>query len=162
VSFTPARTPATDPDLRPSPAAQRIGECSEFPFARLLEGSIMSALRSSPSSKSSAVLSEPSTGSLLLIADERRRRPRSRAESIAMAVFSRGEDARQLTPIRITDTSLMGLGALSPVAVAPGSSFSLLHETGCAPRQVGQVVRCEPEGNYFRIGLRGRTLHSSN
>ena len=122
----------------------------------------MSALLASPSVAFPAYLTNGELpGSLTLHAEERRRRPRMKNDGLAMAVFSEGVEAGKLTPVRVTDTSVMGLGVLSPVAVNPGSAFSLMHESGCSPRQVGMVVRCEREGEFYRLGLKGRCLPAS-
>lgn len=117
----------------------------------------MSAMQTSRTFPAPALL-DHDAGPLALHAEERRRRPRMRNDALAMAVFSNGDDAGTLTPVRVTDTSLMGLGVLSPVAVAPGSAYSILHEAGCSPRQVGLVVRCEQDGEIFRLGLKGRCV----
>jgi hypothetical protein len=104
-----------------------------------------------------------SESGLSIDAHERRRRPRMAVNNgqgaMAMVVFNNDSlDSRALTPVRIVDSSLMGLGALSPVAVEPGSSFSLMYEQGLAPRQTGVVVHCEQDGKFFRLGLKGRAL----
>ncbi len=84
---------------------------------------------------------------------ERRRGPRARLAGQAMAVFSAGTSAGSLTFVTLIDASWGGLGVLSPIAVEPGTAFSMVPDAGSFPRAVGMVVRCERADAGFRLGL---------
>lgn len=85
---------------------------------------------------------------------ERRKTPRRPINSGAMAVFSSQPGAGTLARVDVIDASWTGIGVRSPIAVDRGSSVSLVPESPAWPRQIGVVVRCEPddEGGY-RLGI---------
>ncbi len=68
----------------------------------------------------------------------------------------RDEDRRGVSPLMVVDTSLDGLGGLSPVRLEPGTRVGL--STGQVPVAVrsGTVVRCEesPGDGAWRVGVR--------
>lgn len=93
----------------------------------------------------------------LTVARERRRAPRVGVKGSAMTIFSSGSAAGMLTRVDLVDASHTGLGVTSPIAVSPGTSFSLIPEAVASPRQIGIVVRCEKdEQGLYRLGLRSR------
>lgn len=88
--------------------------------------------------------------------NERRRTPRRRVSGAAMAVFATGKAAGTLTRVDLLDASYTGLGVMSPVAVEPGTSVSVIPEHAMSPRQVGIVIRCEQMDEGFRLGVQCR------
>lgn len=88
---------------------------------------------------------------------DRRRLPRKAMKGHAMAVFTQGFCAGSVVRVELSDASHTGLGIKSPVAVEPGTSFSLIPEHPMMPRAVGIAVRCEKiaEGHYH-VGLKTR------
>lgn len=92
---------------------------------------------------------------------DRRASPRARVQGTATAVFTGGVEAGALTPVELIDACPAGLGVRSPVPVAPGSAFSIMPEVGLYPRMVGLVVRCEREGDGYRLGLAGRARRAA-
>jgi len=87
---------------------------------------------------------------------DRRRIPRRPIAGAAMAVFSSGPGAGTVARVNLLDASWTGIGVKSPIAVPPGSSCSLVPESAMWPRQVGIVVRCESDGDGYRLGLLSR------
>lgn len=88
-----------------------------------------------------------------MTAIERRTNPRAKVSGQAMAVFSNPTSAGSLTYVSLLDASTAGLGVMSPIPVEPGTSFSIVPETGNFPRAVGTVVRCEKFEDSYRLGL---------
>ncbi len=86
-------------------------------------------------------------------APERRTTPRAKVNGQAMAVFSSESSAGSLTYVSLVDASGNGLGVISPIAVEPGTAFSMVPETGNFPRAVGVVVRCDKLDDAYRLGL---------
>jgi hypothetical protein len=84
---------------------------------------------------------------------ERRTTQRARVTGQAMAVFSSTTGAGSLTYVSLVDASSGGLGVMSPIAVEPGTAFSIVPETGNFPRAVGVVARCEKFDDSYRLGL---------
>lgn len=84
---------------------------------------------------------------------ERRTTPRAKVSGQAMAVFSGASSAGSLTYVSLVDASSNGLGVMSPIAVEPGTAFSIVPETGNFPRAVGVVVRCDQCEDSYRLGL---------
>jgi len=88
---------------------------------------------------------------------ERRRAPRRPAGGEAMAIFSTGVGVGALTSVTLLDSSRTGIAVRSRTEVAPGACVSLVPREATWPRQIGIVVRCEPDGDGgFRLGLRSR------
>lgn len=56
--------------------------------------------------------------------------------------------------LELKDASRTGLGVLTDAPIEPGARLSLrvdpVHGSWCS----GEVVRCEPEGEHYRIGIR--------
>lgn len=93
----------------------------------------------------------------LTVSCERRRAPRVTVKGSAMTIFSSGRSAGMLTKVDLVDASHTGLCVNSPIAVAPGTSFSLIPEAVAWPRQIGIVVRCEQDvAGGYRLGLKSR------
>jgi hypothetical protein len=88
---------------------------------------------------------------------DRRRVPRRPMNGAAMAIFSGGVGAGTLARVELIDASWTGIGVMSDAPVEIGASCSLTPESPMWPRQIGIVVRCERDGDRYRIGLRSRT-----
>lgn len=91
---------------------------------------------------------------------DRRRGARVRIAGEAMAVFTTGDEPARLTYVDLMDASVDGVGVLSPIAVSPGSYFSLTPEAGFFPRHTGVVVRCEESTAGYRLGLSCTGTHA--
>lgn len=89
-------------------------------------------------------------------ADDRRFSPRAKLCGEAFAVFTDSITAGKLATIELVDGCAGGFGVRCPFAVDPGASFSMTPESGRMGRHVGMVVRCEPDGEGYRLGLRSR------
>ena len=63
--------------------------------------------------------------------------------------------------VELMDASWTGIGFMSPVAIEPGSPCSLVPEDAMWPRQVGIVIRCEKDGDVYRVGLRSRMAQAA-
>jgi len=87
---------------------------------------------------------------------DRRRTPRRTVCGGAMAVFASGHGAGTVARVELVDASWNGLGLVSPVAVEPGASVSVLPEHAMSPRQTGIVVRCDKTDTGYRLGLQCR------
>lgn len=94
---------------------------------------------------------------------ERRRAPRHQARARCLASclgpdVPAGEDRQmRLAPVELVDQSFSGLGAWSRYPMPVGGQIELTHvvaekEAGRIFR--GEVVRCLPAGEGFRIGIR--------
>ncbi len=88
--------------------------------------------------------------------NDRRYSPRARLSGEAFAVFSDSLTAGKLATIELVDGCAGGFGVRCPFAVEPGASFSMTPESGKMGRHVGMVVRCEADGDGYRLGLRSR------
>jgi hypothetical protein len=91
-----------------------------------------------------------------VLAFDRRSIPRRPIAGRAMAVFSSSNAAGTLVRVELIDASWQGIGIKSPIEVAPGASVSITPEDSMWPRQIGIVVRCEKDGEGYRLGLRSR------
>ncbi len=87
---------------------------------------------------------------------ERRRLPRKVMKGGGVAVFTQDHCAGTVVRVELIDVSHTGLGILSPVAIEPGTSFSLIPDHAMMPRAVGMAVRCEKVDGGYHIGLRTR------
>lgn len=87
---------------------------------------------------------------------DRRREDRSNLEGSAVAVFDDREGGAKICNIRFVDVSGGGLGVFSGLAVVPGSAFMFRPDSGLRQPHGGTVVRCEREGEGYRLGLRLR------
>ncbi len=87
----------------------------------------------------------------------RRRLPRKVLKGGAVAVFTEAFCAGSVVRIELTDGSHTGLGVTSPVAIEPGTTFSLIPDHPMMPRAVGVCVRCQRlENGTYAVGLRTR------
>lgn len=93
--------------------------------------------------------------------DDRRYSPRARLSGEAFAMFTDSISAGKLATIELIDGCAGGFGVRCPFAVEPGASFSMTPETGRMGRHVGMVVRCEAEGDGYRLGLRSRGMRAA-
>lgn len=84
---------------------------------------------------------------------ERRRLPRKPTEGVLTAVYSDGADRTGLAPMAIVDTNVAGFGARTPVALAPGMRVSLSAATAPIAYRSGIVVRCQPDGDAWNVGV---------
>lgn len=91
-----------------------------------------------------------------LSANDRRYSPRARLSGEAFAMFTDSITAGKLATIELVDGCAGGFGVRCPFAVEPGASFSMTPESGRMGRHVGMVVRCEADGDGYRLGLRSR------
>ena len=87
---------------------------------------------------------------------ERRRLPRKVMKGGGVAVFTHDHCAGTVVRVELIDGSHTGLGILSPIAIEPGTSFSLIPDHAMMPRAVGIAVRCEKVDGGYHIGLRTR------
>jgi hypothetical protein len=87
---------------------------------------------------------------------ERRRLPRKVMKGGGVAVFTQDHCAGTVVRVELVDGSHTGLGILSPVAIEPGTSFSLIPDHAMMPRAVGMAVRCDKVEGGYHIGLRTR------
>lgn len=93
---------------------------------------------------------------------EQRAMPRRAVEALVTAVYQSAEadgeaaEARTgVTPLELVDTSVKGLGALSPVELRPGTRVRLVASQAPVPTRSCEVVRCESEGpGAWRVGMR--------
>lgn len=85
---------------------------------------------------------------------ERRIWNRRSAQGQFTAVFQ-GEERRGVLPLIVVDTSINGLGGLSPVQLTPGTRISLCAGSVPVAVRTGTVVRCEAQaGEGWRVGLK--------
>src|ERR1044071_3074070 len=87
---------------------------------------------------------------------DRRKLPRRAIQGHAMAVFTEGAGAGRLVRVELVDASWTGIGVRTSAPVAVGASCSLTPEDAMWPRQVGMVLRCEKDGEGWRVGLQSR------
>lgn len=87
---------------------------------------------------------------------DRRRAERFDIGGDAVAVFTDDLGPGKISKVRLLDASESGLGVWSSVAVAPGAVFSLMPDKSVWPRHIGIVVRCERDGDGYKLGLRSR------
>lgn len=83
---------------------------------------------------------------------ERRGASRTPARAQGVATFIEPDGKLWLARVSITDRSAEGLGARSPVRVAPMASFYLALDDGGEVR--GTVSHARASGGAFRLGLR--------
>lgn len=84
---------------------------------------------------------------------DRRRSPRTDAQGWAMAVFCNEQGRARLARVQLIDSSRYGLGVLSPVAIEPGSAFTVHPEDPRLPATRGAVARCITTDHGHRVGL---------
>src|SRR4051812_42350852 len=87
---------------------------------------------------------------------DRRKLPRRPINGHAMAVFTEGKNAGRLLRVELVDASWTGIGVRTAEPVGVGASCSLTPEDSMWPRQVGIVLRCEKDGEGWRVGLQSR------
>lgn len=87
---------------------------------------------------------------------DRRKLPRRPISGRAMAVFTEGNSVGRLVRVELVDASWTGIGVRTSEPVAVGASCSLTPEDAMWPRQVGIVLRCERDGEGWRVGLQSR------
>jgi hypothetical protein len=85
---------------------------------------------------------------------ERRAEGRRSAPGEAMAAFFDEDGALSLTRVRLVDFSEHGVGLVCPVEVEAGARFCLYSDLAPLPHTTGFVVRCDPDGEDWRMGLR--------
>jgi hypothetical protein len=84
---------------------------------------------------------------------ERRRLPRSAAGGRVLATVTRSTGDVAVVGVQLVDSSAAGLGLYSPVFVEPGDLVGLHFDGSALPSRLGRVVRCEPHGEGYRVGL---------
>lgn len=84
---------------------------------------------------------------------DRRTTKRSPADGIAMAAFDDGFGGTVLSSVELLDTSTGGLGLRSPVRARVGAGVTLYPDGSRWPPYTAVVARCDPDDDYFRIGL---------
>lgn len=86
--------------------------------------------------------------------NERRIAGRVTAGGPLQAVRANGRDIPWIVRLELKDASRTGLGVLSDAPIEPGQRLSLridpVHGSWCT----GEVVRCEREGDRYRVGIR--------
>ncbi|MFZ4573137.1 MAG: PilZ domain-containing protein [Phycisphaerales bacterium] len=87
---------------------------------------------------------------------DRRRAERHGVGGEAVAVFTDEPGPGKILKVCLLDASESGLGVRSPVPIAPGAAFSLMPDKTVWPRHVGIVVRCERDGDGYKLGLRSK------
>lgn len=92
---------------------------------------------------------------------DRRKLPRRPISGHAMAVFTPGNSVGTLVRVELLDASWKGIGFRSPMAFAPGTLCSLTPEDAMWPRQVGMVLRCEKDGDGYRVGLQSKLAQAA-
>lgn len=120
-----------------------------------------------PSHRDEPTLSTPPGWNIESVRRERRALPRQAVEAAVTAVYQscdeQGADPLPrtgVTPLELVDTSVKGLGVLSPVELPRGTRVSIVAAQapvlGGASRAC-EVVRCEAEGpGVWSLGLRYR------
>jgi hypothetical protein len=85
---------------------------------------------------------------------ERRQVDRWPADGAATAFELGGDDFGSMHALRMLDFSDHGMGAFSDTVLTPGTTISIgFQAPGCIARR-GDVVRCEPCGEGYRIAVR--------
>ncbi|MCA9299370.1 MAG: PilZ domain-containing protein [Phycisphaerales bacterium] len=84
---------------------------------------------------------------------DRRMVERVPLQATATMAYTGRDDAFGLTWAEIVDTSLEGLGIISPIDAPLGSFIRIYPTTNALPIREGVVVRCTPHEQGFRIGL---------
>ena len=90
------------------------------------------------------------------LAFDRRKLPRRPISGSAMAVFSQNNGPGRLMRVELVDASWSGIGVRTSEPIALGAACSLTPEDAMWPRQVGMVLRCEKDGEGYRVGLQSR------
>jgi hypothetical protein len=86
----------------------------------------------------------------------RRKLPRRPISGGAMAVFTENNGPGRLMRVELVDASWTGIGLRTSERIALGAACSLTPEDAMWPRQVGIVLRCEKDGEGYRVGLQSR------
>lgn len=84
---------------------------------------------------------------------ERRRFCRRPAEGTLTATFSDWQGRAGVAPLQLEDSSLTGVGVLSPVELTPGMTVTLCGADGRVPARTGVVVRCRRTAEAWSVGL---------
>jgi hypothetical protein len=87
---------------------------------------------------------------------DRRKLPRRPVSGHAMAVFTENNGPGKLTRVELLDASWVGFGVRTSEPVAVGALCSLTPEDAMWPRQVGIVLRCDRDGDGYRVGLQSK------
>lgn len=87
---------------------------------------------------------------------DRRKLPRRPINGHAMAVFTDTNGPGKLMRVELVDASWVGIGVRTSDPIRLGASCSLTPEDSMWPRQVGIVLRCEKDGEGYRVGLQSR------
>ena len=87
---------------------------------------------------------------------DRRKLPRRPINGHAMAVFTPGNSVGTLVRVELLDASWKGIGFRSPMEIRPGTPCSLTPDDSMWPRQVGMVLRCEKDGDGYRVGVQSK------
>lgn len=96
------------------------------------------------------------------LAFDRRRSPRHPAHGSYLAIFSDGNGRFGLAPVAAFDASRGGLGVTCPIRIDAGVRLSLTPSANPLPDNCATVVRCDTDGEGYRLGLRfDRELRSA-
>lgn len=121
----------------------------------------MGALTTVDRPGSLALFGEPATGAWEERAApgargyERRASPRRGTAGEHLAAFVRAGGAARVSRVELVDISGEGLGVWSASAVEVGSRLLLYRANGRAPVDCGVVVRCDRDGDGWRVGVSG-------
>jgi len=63
--------------------------------------------------------------------------------------------------IELIDSSACGLGVRSPLPATPGDLLGFHFDDTVLPSRLGRVVRCERDGDGYRIGLVAATAQAA-
>ena len=83
---------------------------------------------------------------------ERRREPREAADGSLAASYS-GDGRVGITRLELVDRSAGGMGVRARVRIEPGMIVTVCPEGSNIPWLAGRAVRCESEGDGYRVGV---------
>ena len=94
------------------------------------------------------------SGEAASLAFERRRSPRNTICGVATVMRVAGDDFGQMHELTMLDFSVEGMGGTSDTAIEPGAIVSVGFEAPGYPARRGEVSRCTPCGNGYRVAVR--------
>lgn len=83
---------------------------------------------------------------------ERRREDRESAEGSLAASYA-GDGRVGITRLELIDRSPSGLGVRTRVRIEPGMIVTICPKGSTIPWMAGCAVRCEPDGEAWRVGI---------
>jgi hypothetical protein len=84
---------------------------------------------------------------------ERRGCDREPSSGLVAATYSNGGDRFGLTHLELLDRSSGGMGARTRAWIEPGMTVTICPEGSSIPWLTATAVRCEDDGDQYRVGL---------